>query len=102
MEGLYVAATPKPVRNADFMRELRRVMHRPWSHRVPAWMVRIGCFILRTEPVLALTGRRVRARRLEEIGFQFRYPELRGALESLVPRELRSPSRGTLSERGCN
>jgi uncharacterized protein (TIGR01777 family) len=87
MSGLYIAATPNAVRNADFMRELRRVLHRPWSRRVPAILVRIGCVILRTEPVLALTGRRAMPRRLMEMGFDFLHPTLPEALDAIFAGE---------------
>ncbi len=83
MVGLYAVATPKPVTNAEFMRELRRILRRPWSPPVPARMVRLGCFLLRTEPVLALTGRRVSPQRLLDAGFSFGYPELRQALAQI-------------------
>jgi uncharacterized protein (TIGR01777 family) len=82
MNGLYNVASPNPVRNAEFMRELRRALGRPWSPRAPAWLVRPGCFILRTEPVLALTGRRVAPRRLEEMGFAFEYTDVAVALRA--------------------
>jgi uncharacterized protein (TIGR01777 family) len=88
MSGLYVAATPHAVPNQDFMRELRRVLHRPWSPRVPAALVRLGCFILRTEPVLALTGRRAVPRRLLEMGFRFDHPTLPEALDSIFGGEI--------------
>lgn len=84
MTGLYITASPNAVTNAHFMRELRQAVHRPWSPPVPAVMVRLGCFILRTEPVLALTGRRAFPRRLTELDFQFRHGELQGTLESLT------------------
>jgi uncharacterized protein len=87
MCGLYVVATPNPVRNVSLMRELRRVLHRPWSPRVPAPLVRFGCFLMRTEPVLALTGRRAIPRRLIEERFVFRYPTLREALDSIFGGE---------------
>ena len=87
MSGLYVVATPNPVRNVDFMRGLRRVLHRPWSPPVPAPLVRLGCFLMRTEPVLALTGRRVIPRRLIEERFVFRYPTLPEALDSIFGGE---------------
>ncbi len=80
MEGTYNIATNHPVTNAEFMRELRRAVHRPWSPRVPVWAVRLGCVLLRTEPVLALTGRRARVDRLMKTGFEFRYPRLNEAL----------------------
>jgi len=84
MRGLYNVASPTPVPNAGFMRELRRACRRPWSPPVPAWTVRIGCFILRTEPILALTGRRARAQRLADAGFTFEHQDLPKALGTLL------------------
>ena len=84
MSGLYVCATPNPVTNARFMRELRRVHRRPWSPPTPAWAVCIGSFFLRTEPVLALTGRRVMPRRLLDAGFDFRFSDLHSALDNAI------------------
>ncbi len=80
MQGQYIAATANPVTNADFMAALRRVLGRPWSPPTPAWAVRIGAFFLRTEPVLALTGRRCVPKRLQEAGFVFEFDELNDAL----------------------
>lgn len=71
------------------MRQLRGVLGRPWAPRTPAWLVRLGCWLMRTEPVLALTGRRGDPRRLEEAGFTFRFPTLREALADLYDREER-------------
>ena len=81
MAGLYIAAAPNAVPNAEFMRELRRALHRPWSPRVPSMFVRLGCFVMRTEPVLALTGRRAIPQRLLDMGFNFIHPELRESLD---------------------
>ena len=81
--GVYNATSPGPVPNATFMCELRRALGRPWSPPAPAWAVRLGSFVLRTEPELALWGRRGVPKRLEEAGFAFRFPELRGALEEI-------------------
>ncbi len=83
MEGIYNVATPNPVTNAQFMRELRRALHRPWSPPVPAPLVKLGCFLMRTEPVLALTGRRVTPKRLIERGFKFMDEQLPFALRSI-------------------
>ena len=81
--GVFNVTGPNPVTNAQFMRELRRVSHRPWSPPVPAWATRIGAFFMRTEPSLALTGRRCRPKRFLESGFHFDFPDLRGALNDL-------------------
>jgi uncharacterized protein (TIGR01777 family) len=87
MSGVYNATAPNAVTNAEFMHELRRVLHRPWSPPMPAFLVPIGCFFLRTEPVLALTGRRGVPARLTEEGFEFRHTELPEALHDLFARD---------------
>jgi uncharacterized protein (TIGR01777 family) len=81
--GVFNVTGPNPVTNAEFMRELRHALQRPWSPPVPAWATHIGAFLMRTEPSLALTGRRCRPRRFLESGFHFEFPELRGALADL-------------------
>lgn len=83
MEGLYNVATPHAVPNAVLMRELRRVLRRPWCPPTPAWLMPLGCWLFRTEPVLALTGRRGVPARLTTAGFTFQHPELAGALDDL-------------------
>jgi uncharacterized protein (TIGR01777 family) len=85
--GTYNATGPEPVTNAYFMRELRRVLRRPWSPPVPAWLARIGAFLIRTEASLALTGRRGKPDRFCEQGFQFQFPELGPALDDLFGRQ---------------
>jgi uncharacterized protein (TIGR01777 family) len=84
LEGLFIASGPNPVTNADFMRSLRRAHHRPWSPPTPAWAVHVGSFFLRTEPVLALTGRRCVPRRFLDAGFQFQFPDLDAALADII------------------
>ena len=83
LEGVFNVSTPNPVTNARFMRELRRALRRPWSPPVPVWAVRLGCWLMETEPCLALTGRRCAPRRLVEHGFNFKLPELSEALGHL-------------------
>jgi uncharacterized protein len=83
MTGVFNATGPQPVTNAEFMRELRRALHRPWSPPVPNWAVHIGSFLMGTEACLALTGHRCAPKRLHEIGFAFKFPTLREALTDL-------------------
>ncbi len=82
--GVYNATGPCPVTNAEFMCELRCALKRPWSPRVPAWLVRLGAFMLRTEPALALEGRRCIPERLVEEHFKFLYTNLESALADLL------------------
>lgn len=85
MTGAYIASSPTPVSNAEFMRELRRARRMPIGLPAMAWMVRLGApLVLRTDPELALYGRYVIPRRLLDEGFAFDYPELGIALQDLT------------------
>jgi uncharacterized protein (TIGR01777 family) len=83
LAGTFNAVGPNPVTNREFMRELRRVLHRPWSPPAPEWAVNLGSRLMGTEPSLALTGCRVAPKRFLEAGFKSQFPELPGALENL-------------------
>ncbi|MCA9117054.1 MAG: DUF1731 domain-containing protein [Planctomycetaceae bacterium] len=84
MQGMYIASAPHPVSQVEFNRELRRSVGMPLGLPAYSWMVRIGApLLLRTDPELALYGRYVRSRRLEEEGFEFELPGLREAFEEL-------------------
>jgi uncharacterized protein (TIGR01777 family) len=79
-----LATGPQPVRNAELMAAVRHVVRRPWSPPTPAPLVRVGALLLRTDPALALTGRRAIPEVLLKVGFQFQHPELREALADLL------------------
>jgi uncharacterized protein (TIGR01777 family) len=84
MQGVYVVTSPNPVRNVEFMAALRKAVHRPWSPPVPPMMVRLGAWILRTDPELPLLGRRCVPARLLRENFIFQFPELKNALQGLL------------------
>jgi uncharacterized protein (TIGR01777 family) len=91
MRGVYVASSPSPVGNAEFMRCLRRAVPRPkLPLALPAfgWMVRLAApLLLRTDPDIALYGRYVTSRRLAAEGFEFIHPRLPEALaECFAPQ----------------
>jgi NAD dependent epimerase/dehydratase family enzyme len=84
MRGVYVASAPHPVSQVEFMRELRRVAGMPIGLPASPWMVRFGAkFLLRTDPDLALYGRYVHSKRLEQECFEFCHPTIREALQDL-------------------
>ncbi|MGH8793359.1 MAG: epimerase, partial [Stackebrandtia sp.] len=84
LSGVVHAVSPNPVRNAELMRALRTVLRRPPAPPTPAPLVRMGAVLLRTDPALALTGRRCVPRRLTEAGFEFAHPLLPPALHDLL------------------
>ncbi len=83
LAGVVHATSPEPVRNADFMAAFRRAAGRPVAPPAPAWLVRAGAVLLRTDPALALTGRRCVPARLAGLGFGFRLPQIDAALADL-------------------
>jgi uncharacterized protein len=84
MSGPYIATAPKPVSNAEFMREMRKALGAPIGLPAAGWMVRLAApLILRSDPDLALYGRYCVSRRLKEEGFEFRFPDIRSALQEL-------------------
>jgi uncharacterized protein len=87
MNGVYIASSPNPVSQMEFMRTLRKVIGMPIGLPAFEWMVRIGApLLLRTDPELALYGRYVVSKRLAEEGFVFQFPELELALRDLYNR----------------
>jgi hypothetical protein len=84
--GTFNAVAPNPVTNAEFMRELRRVQHRPWSPPAPVFAVKIGSRLLGSEASLALVGQRCAPEKFLAAGFEFQFSRLRAALENFYPR----------------
>ncbi|HEX5597038.1 MAG TPA: TIGR01777 family oxidoreductase [Micromonosporaceae bacterium] len=84
MAGVVHATSPHPVRNAELMAALRQVLRRPAAPPTPAPLVRLGALLLRTDPALALTGRRCVPARLLDAGYTFTYPHLVPALQNLL------------------
>ena len=83
LSGIYNAVGPEPVTNAEFMRQLRRAWHRPWSPPAPAFAVRLGSRLMKSEASLALMSCRCLPVRLEKQGFVFEFPRLEAALQDL-------------------
>src|SRR5437762_8917487 len=83
--GTFNASSPNPVPNAEFMRELRRALHRPWSPPVPEFAARIGSWLMGTEASLALVSERCVPKRFMEKGFEFEFPTLHQALADIFP-----------------
>jgi uncharacterized protein (TIGR01777 family) len=77
IEGAVNAASPAPVRQAEFARTLGRVLRRPAFLPAPAFALRLLLGELANE---LLTSARLEPARLREEGFAFQDPELEPAL----------------------
>ncbi|HET6158846.1 MAG TPA: TIGR01777 family oxidoreductase [Dongiaceae bacterium] len=79
--GAINAVAPQPVTNTAFTRALAAALHRPAILHVPALALRL---VLGEMATLLLDGQRVLPERAEQLGFQFRYRELRAALADIA------------------
>jgi len=86
LSGPVNLAAPGPVPNREMMRAFRRVCGARIGLPATRWMLELGACLLRTETELIIKSRRVTPARLMASGFQFRFPELEGALRDLERR----------------
>ena len=74
-----------PVTNAEFMRELRAALHRPWCPAAPEFIVDLFArHALKTDASLALHGQRAVPARLAAAGFTFKFPAAGAAIRDLL------------------
>ena len=82
VRGAVNVASPRPVTHREFAQTLGRVLGRPTVLGMPALTVRFMFGEMATEVLLA--SQRLEPARLLATGFQFRFPELEGALRHLL------------------
>ncbi|GAA4491310.1 epimerase [Microbacterium panaciterrae] len=84
IDGAVNMASPHAIDNRELMRTLRRAVHAPFG--IPAWrfMLEPAMFVLGTETELVLKSRWVAPQVLLDAGFEFRYPDLEGAVREIV------------------
>ncbi|HEX5386347.1 MAG TPA: TIGR01777 family oxidoreductase [Gemmatimonadales bacterium] len=85
LAGAFNAGAPVPVTNADFVRTLGRVLHRPALLPVPARALRLA--IGKMADATLLASARALPTRLEASGYHFRHAELEAALRFLLGRQ---------------
>lgn len=83
--GAVNAVAPHPVTNAEFTRTLGRVLGRPTIFPMPGFAARLAFGEM--ADALLLSSQRVQPAKLQSSGFQFRHPELEGALRELLAEQ---------------
>jgi uncharacterized protein (TIGR01777 family) len=81
VRGAVNAAAPNPVTVNEFAKTLGDALHRPSFTRMPEFALRIA---LGEAADLLLASMRVVPRRALDLGYEFRFPEVRAALEDVV------------------
>ena len=85
ISGFVNVTSPNPIQNRDMMRSLRRALGRPWSPPTPRFAITLGSWLLfRTDPQLALTGRRAVPSKLLSAGYRFQHTEFEEAVTNLL------------------
>lgn len=80
-QGPFNLTAPNPVTNKEFGKALGRAMNRPALVPVPAFALRLA---LGEVASTVLEGQRAIPQRLQELGFNFDFPQLDDALEDLL------------------
>jgi uncharacterized protein (TIGR01777 family) len=81
VRGAVNVTSPNPVRNVEFTGELARALHRPAIFPVPKFALR-ALFGAMAETILA--SQRVIPETAMRAGFEFKFRELRGAMENIL------------------
>jgi NAD dependent epimerase/dehydratase family enzyme len=81
VSGSVNVTAPEPVTNRELSRTLGRVLRRPAFAPVPALAVKALYGEMAT---IVTTGQRAVPKRLTELGYSFRRPELEAALRSVT------------------
>lgn len=84
ISGPVNVASPDVVDNRDLMRLVRRAYGARLGIPTPAWLLRLGAVLVRTDTELVLKSRWVQPQKLLDAGFIFRQPELGRALLTIA------------------
>ncbi len=82
IRGAVNSVSPHPVTNEEFTKTMGDVLYRPTFIPLPEFAVSMLMGEMGDE--LLLTSTKVLPKRLEDAGFEFKYPELKSALEHAV------------------
>ncbi|MFO7817420.1 MAG: TIGR01777 family oxidoreductase [Thermodesulfobacteriota bacterium] len=81
ISGIYNICSPEQVTNAEFTKTLASVLNRPAFLPFPAFMLRL---ILGELGSMLLSSQKCLPRELSSLGFSFKFPELKKALNDLI------------------
>jgi uncharacterized protein (TIGR01777 family) len=80
-QGPFNLISPEPTSNAEFMRVVCKILHRPYWFHVPSLLLRL---VLGEMSVLLTEGRYSQPKHLIELGFQFQFGKLEDAMKNLL------------------
>ncbi len=87
LKGVFNCTAPNPIDNKTLMKTFRQAMKTKIGLPSPAWLLKIGAVIIKTEPELILKSCWVVPEKLLESGYAFKYPTLDTALKNILDNE---------------
>jgi NAD dependent epimerase/dehydratase family enzyme len=87
LSGVYNCSAPNPVTNEILMKTFREKTKTRLALPAPAWLLKIGAVVVKTETELILKSRWVIPEKLLKAGYIFRYSTLNAALENILDHE---------------
>jgi uncharacterized protein (TIGR01777 family) len=82
--GAFNLTAPNPVRNRELAKAIGEAMHRPAFAPAPTPVLRL---MLGEMADMILKGQQILPARLEAMGFAFKFPEIKGALQDVLAEE---------------
>ena len=81
LDGVFNMAAPLPVTNKQLMQAIAKQLHKPlWPINVPTFVFKL---LMGEMSTIILGSTKVSPQKIEEAGFRFKYPELKGALRDI-------------------
>jgi uncharacterized protein len=81
LEGTYNAVSPNPVTNEELTKAIAKQLKKPlWLPNVPAFVLKL---ILGEMSLLLFGSKKASSNKIQQAGFQFKYPDLEAALKDL-------------------
>jgi uncharacterized protein (TIGR01777 family) len=84
LEGVFNCSAPGPISNKRFMTALRQISGVKFGIPSPAWLLRIGARLIKTETELILKSRWVVPEKLLQSGYIFLYPSVDLAIQNII------------------
>lgn len=84
--GVFNGTAPAPVKNSEFMKELRSAENRPWSPPVPAALMQLMGATVGPDASLLLDSTQAVPQACLDKGFAFQYPSIGEALQDLCTK----------------
>jgi len=87
ISGPINCSAPETVTNSSFMKELRKQLKMPFGIPTPKFLLILGTKIIGTEPELILKSRWVFSKKLQDLGFKFKFGTLEEGISELTTKD---------------